>query len=225
MTNRKPGRAMKKPVKAVRRVARDLTGRADADLVKLIGDQLEATRAGVDLALQAVRGKTDPATARQDMAEIEHRGDDARATLVAVLRRSIASPIDREDLFRLSRSIDDVLDEIRDFVRGLDLLTVGDEPTLTAPLEAVADGVLGLEEAVSLLATQPQDISRAALSARKNAIRERYLEALAVVLEADESATNAPKLQELLRRVDVVGQRLGEAADVLSDAAMKRWYA
>ena len=33
----------------------------------------------------------------------------------------LVTPVDREDLFRLSRSIDDVLDNLRDFVREWDL--------------------------------------------------------------------------------------------------------
>lgn len=221
MSAKKPKKRVRR---SVRRIFRDLSGRSDTDLVGQIGDQLEATHSGAQLALDAVRGKTDTAAARSQMSEVEHRGDEARAKLVALLRHSLASSIDREDLFRLSRSIDDVLDELQDFVRGLDLLGVSDEPVLEPPLAAIADAVLELEEAVVLLARQPKGISRAALSARKNTIRQRYLEALAVALE-DEHRQGVPKLQELLRRLDVVGQRLGEAADVLSDAAMKRWYA
>jgi hypothetical protein len=32
------------------------------------------------------------------------------------------------------------------------------------------------------------------------------------------------KMRELVRRVEIVGTRLGEAADALADGAMKRWH-
>ena len=58
------------------------------------------------------------------MTDIEQRGDRLRAELVWRLEGVLVAPIDREDLFRLSRSIDDVLDNLRDFVREWDLFDV-----------------------------------------------------------------------------------------------------
>jgi uncharacterized protein len=90
------------------------------------------------------------------VVDVEHRGDRARGGFV----HALAPPLDREDLFRVSRSVDDVLDNLRDFARELELFAVSD---------------------VAML-----------------------------------------KRRELLRRLDVVGLRLGEAADALADGAVKR---
>ena len=64
------------------------------------------------------KGKLAPGEAHERIAEIEQRGDAMRAELVTRLSGVLVAPIDREDLFRLSRSIDDVLDNLRDFVRA-----------------------------------------------------------------------------------------------------------
>ncbi len=56
-----------------------------------------------------------------------------------------------------------------------------------------------------------------------NAIRRRYQEGVAALLIGTVDATML-KRRELLRRLDVVGLRLGEAADALADGAVKRHH-
>ena len=105
---------------------RDLSGRSDQVFVALIAGQIEATLEGASLVHQLVTsGDTSfIARSRELMREIEHEGDNQRALLVAELSRALITPIDREDLFRLSRAIDDVLDNLRDFFREWDLYGV-----------------------------------------------------------------------------------------------------
>lgn len=63
------------------------------------------------------------------------------------------------------------------------------------------------------------------LGARKeaNQVRRMYQEGLASVVD-NEITSEVIKRRELLRRLDVVGLRLGEAADALADGIMKRGY-
>ena len=60
----------------------------------------------------------------------------------------LVAPIDREDLFRLSRSIDDVLDNLRDFVREWGLLTLEDAHGFAGLLGAAANAIDDLQRAV-----------------------------------------------------------------------------
>ena len=208
-------------MKAVRRTVRDLTGRTENDLVHGLVGQIDATLEGVNLALSAVRGEQTANDARAVMAGIEHAGDEERGRVIRTLSRSLTSPIDREDLFRLSRSIDDVLDNMRDFVREHALFGLAAEPLLEDLIEAVGDGVTALRDAVVALGDEPGSVPLASLSAKKNEIRPRYQQAMAQLLSGD--VTNQMlQRRELLRRLDVVGLRLGEAADALADGAIKR---
>jgi uncharacterized protein len=203
------------------RLGRSLTRRPDDVLVGNLRDQVAATLEGLDLTLALVRGEIGIEDARRRMSEIEHRGDDFRGVTVNRLASAFANPIDREDLFRLSRSVDDVLDNLHDFVRELDLFAIDPHPRLAGLLTAIGDGLGDLDEAIATIARDPLRIRKASLAVRKNEIRRRYQEALAQTLSAPVSADNL-KLRELLRRLDVVGLRLGEAADALADGAMKR---
>lgn len=208
-------------MRSVRRLARDLTGRAEEDIVTGLIGQLDATLDGVTVALRAVRGALPADQAREEMTAIEHRGDQQRGELVTILSRSLTAPIDREDLFRLSRSIDDVLDNLRDLIREQDLFGLGADPLLEDVLGAVQEGVAGLRDAVMTLSADVHGTPRATLAAKKNEIRPRYQNAMADLL-SQELSNDVLKRRELLRRLDVVGLRLGEAADALADGSVKR---
>jgi uncharacterized protein len=207
----------------MRHLGRDLTGRSDDVLVRLLLGQVDATLEGAALARTAAAGQLDLSLARDRMNAIEHRGDDHRRELIVTLSHTLAPPIDREDLFRLSRSVDDVLDNLRDLVRECDLFAITHEPLLAAPLAGVETGMQALRAAVAALADAPETCRAQALEARKNDIRPRYQRAMAEVLAGDAPVTGRTmRRRELLRRVDVVGLRLGEAADALADGAVKR---
>jgi uncharacterized protein len=207
----------------MRHLGRDLTGRSDHVLVRFLVGQADATLAGAALARSAVAGEVELSGALAEMESIEHRGDEQRRELIITLAHTLAPPIDREDLFRLSRSVDDVLDNLRDLVRECHLFGISHEPLLAAPLTAVETGTLALRAGVAALAAAPETCRAQALEARKNDVRVRYQQAMAELLAGDEPVTgHTLRRRELLRRVDVVGLRLGEAADALADGAVKR---
>ncbi|MEX0658651.1 MAG: DUF47 family protein [Egibacteraceae bacterium] len=218
MTNDRPPA----PRGRLKRLMLDLSGRGDIVFVAHLGGQIDATLAGVALALEAVQG-ADIAAARDRMAEIEHEGDDRRADLIESLAQALTTPIDREDLFRLSRSIDDVLDNLQDFIRELDLFRPEDRSELAPLLESLRSGADALRVAIDRLVDQPGEVSRACKGAKRhgNDVRRRYQQALAD-LYGGELTMDTLKRRDLLRRLDVVGLRLDEAADALADGAMKR---
>ncbi len=205
------------------RLARDLTGRSATRLLTFVADQLTATARGVHLVARLIEGDVTSSDAREEMRALEHEGDDARAELVGHLGTVLTTPIDAEDLFRLSRSIDDVLDNLRDFVREVDLYRP-DDLALELPLtQALADGVERLGEALDRLRA-PRGVARDSTVATRKAAghaRRLYQEQLAVLFERPVGAETL-KHRELLRRLDVVGLRLGEAADALADGVLKR---
>jgi hypothetical protein len=204
-------------------VVRVLT-QSESELIAPLERQLEATIAACALAREVAEGQRTPAEAHERMAEIEHRGDLLRGKFVAKLTGVLVAPIDREDLFRLSRSIDDVLDNLRDFAREWDLFDVATKEPYLGLLDATAAGLEDLRTAVRIIASDPKKLtSRTALATKKSAneIRRLYDEELSRLFQRKLSM-KVIKIRELLRRLDVVGLRLNEAADVLADAAVKR---
>lgn len=207
----------------LRRIVADLSGRSHHRAVGVLLAQIDAAIAGVELAAALVDGRTSPPAARAEMAEVEHTGDAQRAALVSELSAALTTPIDREDLFRLSRSVDDVLDNLRDYVRETDLYAVDVVAADRQLLDTVGEGLRSLRTAVRHIVSRPTEVTTAALVTRKRAgrVRALYQSAMAELLSG-QLDTMVLKRRELLRRLDLVGLRLGECADALSDAMLKR---
>ena len=53
------------------------------------------------------------------MEEIEHQGDDAAHTIIEQLNKTFITPFDREDIYALTKQIDDVIDMINTIVSRL----------------------------------------------------------------------------------------------------------
>nr|WSW68657.1 DUF47 family protein [Streptomyces sp. NBC_00995] len=206
-----------------RRIVADLTGRSHHHLTDLLASQLDAAIEGVGLASAMSQGTLTPAEAREAMVDVEHRGDTGRAGLVAELAVALTTPIDREDLYRFSRCVDDVLDNIRDLVRETDLYGAEGQPADLPALAGVAEGLAALRGAVRGLADRPGEVDAATSEARKAAgqVRRHYQLAMAELLRQDVGSDTLTR-RELLRRLDVVGLRLGESVAALSDAMLKR---
>ncbi|WP_326824230.1 DUF47 family protein [Streptosporangium sp. NBC_01639] len=201
---------------------RELSGRNDQVLAGLILDQLSAAADGVALASALANGELPPDIARSRIGEIEHEGDTRRGLLVAQLRRSVSSPIDREDLFRLSRSVDDVLDAVRDFIREADLFALGNEDAFRPVLAALTRGVGELGDAVRLLPRAPRQAAEHALHAKKQGLRTAYQYAVSALLARPLTADTL-KATLLLCRLDTAGVHLATAADALADGVVKRF--
>jgi uncharacterized protein len=203
---------------------RSLVGRTGEELVELLARQTEATLEGARLVRRTVVEYTTD-EARRGMVDVEHAGDDTRAELVEALARALVTPIDREDLFRVSRSVDDVLDNLRDFARELDLYGVEREELFVPVIDAIIRGIEVLGDAIGGIVEHPTGTADAALAASKqsNEVRRLYQHQMARLLDGDVSS-GMLKRRELLRRLDVVGLRLGEAASALADGVLKRGY-
>lgn len=214
------------PVKTPwRRLRRSWRARRSSDLSRALTGQIRAARDGAALAAAMVGKEITPAQAREQIADIEHRGDEMRGQLVERLARTLVAPLDREDLFRLSRSIDDVLDTIRDFVRESDLYQIEKRRSYRQLLDSVVAAVDALGEAVEALWNKPERVPAKALEAKKSArgINREYQEEFAKIV-GGEMSPDALKRRELIKRLDWVGVRINEAADVLTDGALKRGY-
>lgn len=219
-------------IRRLRRVWRELSGRSNADFVAALNAQLEACLEGARIAHRLSTGELSPSDAHDQMVDAEHHGDRKRGILVEQLSRSLVTPIDREDLFRVSRSIDDVLDNLRDYVREVELLEAqAESKQLTELTEAVTNTIELLMTATSHLVDTRHEVADMVLAAKKSGgtIRQMYQRAIADLLDEDqsnngESIRTLMSRRELLRRIDVVGLRLGEAADALADGVIKRSY-
>lgn len=207
----------------LRTFVRDVAGESAQNITAILGEHIAVAREAVLLAERAVRDGDRGAVVDAEAEEVEHRGDALRRQLVAELAQTLVTPLDREDIFRFSRSVDDVLDNIRDFVREWTLYRPEGARNLALLLESVRAGIDSLVAPVAAIGSQRAGAAASLLAAKRstNGVRRRFEEEVAELF-AGEVSPEVLKHRELLRRLDVVGLRLGEAIDILFDALVKR---
>src|SRR6185503_21339801 len=75
---------------------------------KLIQEQASITYDGLKLLVKYI--ETQDNVIAEELALKEKEADEVRRILIDELNRTFVTPFDREDIFSLSRSIDDVID-------------------------------------------------------------------------------------------------------------------
>ena len=199
-------------------------GGSDA-LRRAVLGQIRAAHDGAEVAEQMLAGLSTE-KARAEIDEVERRGDEERAALVNGLAKTLVTPLDREYLFRLSRSIDYVLDTLQDFIREADLYRIENRETYRPLVSGTATALTLLEVAVDTLWTDPADVPARALATRKAArkVSRAYRQEFARTIVDAPDSLDGLKHRELIKRLDWVGIRISDAADALTDGALKRGY-
>jgi uncharacterized protein Yka (UPF0111/DUF47 family) len=200
-----------------------LAGSGNKRFIAELVAQLDCAIDGAVLTRRIIAGEIGRVEGLEQMLLQEHTGDDARSVLVEDLRDALVTPIDREDLFRLSRSIDDVLDTLRDVVVAwIHFEMVGPCPLIDPVVAAICDSLKDFRAVVAALGDS--SAGSRTLSAKKsgNSIRKAHDVQLAALLREKTEMAEVIKIQTLLRRLDVVGLRYAEAVDHLADAMIKR---
>ncbi len=206
-----------------RRLWHDLTGRTDGVFVDLLRRQASIGAEAARLLAEAQHDGTTPADLRAAVVDLEQQGDRARTELLRELAHALTTPIDGADLYLLSGSLDDVLDNLRDF--AIEMETYGAEPDerFVAPLDALREGLEALGEAIAQLQDEVTKVAGPARAAKKaNDARTAFHEGMGELLGGGEVTMRTLRDRELLRRLDVAGLRLGTAADALVSGALKR---
>ena len=96
--------------------------------LKLLQDQATLTLKGLDLLKDYMQGQN-PSVAQQ-LTATEKEADEVRRILIDELNRTFVTPMDREDIFALSRTIDDVLDYAYSTVDEMEILQVKPTPMM-----------------------------------------------------------------------------------------------
>lgn len=153
---------------------------------------------------------------------IEEEADNLRRILIDELNRSFVTPIDREDIFALSRAIDDMCDYAKSTVEEMLLFEVGTNEHIKKMTEALYDASRNISAAVRLMKTHPQAANDHVVRAKKteNFMEHRYREALAKLFKNPDVVT-IMKLREIYRHLSNAADRGDESANIIGDILVK----
>lgn len=192
--------------------------------VEYIHNQAALTLEGMDL-LVAYLKKPDRKLADRLTAK-EKEADEVRRILIDELNRTFITPFDREDIFALSRAIDDVMDYAYSTMVEIEIFKTKPTKYMSQICTLLRDGSFEIFQATECLQEHPAVASDHAQRAKKleNKVETIYREALADMFQrADsvKSVVKAMKLREVYRHLSNAADRGDEAANVLSDIIMK----
>jgi hypothetical protein len=192
--------------------------------IKLIRDQAALTLEGMD-ALKAYMIGEDPAAA-SNLNLKEKEADEARRILIDELNKTFITPFDREDIFSLSRTIDDVLDYAYSTMTEMEILKVEPTPYMQRMASLLRDAAYELSMAVNRLEEHPGVSNDHAQRAKalENRVEDVYREALADLFSGVEDIKNVVKmlkLREVYRHLSNAADRGDEAANVIADIVVK----
>jgi predicted phosphate transport protein (TIGR00153 family) len=192
--------------------------------LKLMHDQAALTYSG----LEALKTYMDDenAAAAAELVNKEKEADEVRRILIFELNKTFITPFDREDIFALSRAIDDVLDYAFSTLNEMEILKVHPTPYMQRIASLLRDAAQELLQAVIRLEDHPgvanEHVQRA--KALENRIEEVYREAIADLFRGAEDTKHIMKMlkyREVYRHLSNAADRGDEAANVIADIVVK----
>jgi predicted phosphate transport protein (TIGR00153 family) len=192
--------------------------------VQLLVEQAEITLNGMDALESYMKKRSDKHAVAVRQAEKD--ADEVRRILIDELNRTFVTPIDREDLFALSRAIDDVMDYAYATVEEMEVLDVETNDYLRRLVSLLQDAAEEIHLAMLRLKDNPgvaaEHASRA--KALENRVEQVYREAVAHLFSGPDDIQHVMemlKLRELYRHLSNCADRGDEAANVIHDIVVK----
>src|SRR3990170_861174 len=137
----------------------------DNRFLELLSRQAEFTVQGIE-ALKQYMQKPD-STLADRLSKIESEADEVRRILIDELNRTFVTPFDREDIFALSLTIDDILDYAESTVDEMVVLKVAPNPFLERMASLLTDAAMEINRGVLRLISMAASVSREAMRSRK----------------------------------------------------------
>ena len=157
------------------------------------------------------------------MRQCEHAGDEATHAIMRELNESFVTPFDREDIYRLASSLDDVMDYMEAAVDLVVLYNIDELPP------EVADQVEVLERAAELTADamprlrSMKDLSEfwIELNRLENQADQVYRRILAKLFSGEYDALTVLKLKEVVDQLEAAADAFEHVANTVETIAVK----
>jgi uncharacterized protein len=188
------------------------------DFYDLLLSQTEKTLEGC----QALVRFLDGGGSSEEVNRIEQEADDIRRILVDELNQTFITPIDREDIFALSRAIDEVIDHAQNTVKEMEVFEVETNEYLCRMAELLEEGARQLVAAMKHLKDNPNVAVEYSVRAKRieNKMNDLFLSALKQLF-SENNTRLIFTYREIYRHFNRSADRVDEAANVISNIVVK----
>lgn len=190
----------------------------------LLIQQAEVTLRGLNELDSYMKKRSDRYAAA--VAKTEKEADEARRILIDDLNRTFVTPVDREDIFALSRAVDDVMDYAYTTVEEMQILEVQPNDFLRRMVSLLQEAASEIHMAMLRLKENPNVASEHASRAKalENRVERVYREAVADLFSGAKNIDDIMhmlKLREIYRHLSNCADRGDEAANIIHDIVVK----
>lgn len=188
----------------------------DPDVLGLLDEQAETTVAGMDELVAWANGD---AAAAERLRACEHRADKQKRALRKELTEAFSTPSEPEDIFELSRGLDEVINNAKNVVGEAEAMQTEPDGAMAEMARELAEGAGLLGKAVAMLARKESaDATKLADRAVKEQrhVQHTYRRAMSALIDVDD-------LRELGSRRELY-RRLARTGDELERVAERVWY-
>jgi predicted phosphate transport protein (TIGR00153 family) len=160
------------------------------------------------------------------VSKLESEADEVRRILIDELNKTFVTPFDREDIFALSLTIDDMIDYAESTVDEMVMLRVEPNSYLERMASLLTDAAIEIQRGVMQLVDHPNVANDHAVRAKalENRVEQVYREALADLFSDPENLEGVMeilKYREIYRHLSNAADRGDQAANVIGDIVVK----
>lgn len=191
----------------------------------MLEEQADIVLEGAESLLDMVKNFNNVAEKRDRIKDIEHKGDEMVHTIAEALTRTFVTPIDQEDISKLTSRLDDILDYIEAASHRL----------WSYEIKSIPPDMVKLTE---VILTSSREVNHAVKDLRnfkkKNEILSHCIEINRLENTGDDithvavaelfkkhDAVNIIKLKEIYEYLEEATDKCEDAADVIKDVFMK----
>ncbi len=187
---------------------------------KMLSEQASKTLEGIEALSVFVENQNQENGER--VKRIEGEADELRRILVEELHQTFVTPMDREDIYALSRAIDDIVDYANTTVDEMEIYGVSSEEHLREMVDILRKSAREIDDAVKILETYPYIAMEHAVKAKfyENAMEKAYHSALAHLFRKTDTVYML-KMREIYRHLSNAADRCDQAANIICSIVMK----
>ena len=206
------------------RSIRALARSNDRRFVALLMEQADLTIRAMQVLEKFGREPSGNEELVDQVKAIERQGDAKRRILIDELAHTYATPFDREDLFALSRAIDDILDAANETAVELAIYKIDPPEGLNEMAKVLVEGATHIRSAVAELLDHPGVAAEHAVRAKRseNRIDGLYHQAVGRLFDSGAEMSLILKSREIYRHLKNSADRIDTAADEISIIVIKR---
>lgn len=195
---------------------------SNIDFYKMLVDHAKTVYEAYTILVKSLA--TGNSEAAERVYALEREADDLRRILIDQLNRTLITPFDREDIYALSRAVDDIIDAAQRTVEELHVFAVQPNEDLVSMSKVLEKGTLEIYDALKNMKDYPSVALEHAKAAKatENQIHHIYLKALAELFDNPEhTAGYMFKMRELYRHLNRSADGCDEAANIITDIIIK----